>query len=131
MLAVAARARLDVTGIALSTLCLIHCLAVPLIAAGAFAWVVSESVHVVLSIALSTVVLAVVVPGYKRHRKAAAPILLVSGVALVVGAVLLGEAIGEVGETALTIVGSAALVLGHVLNIRFPNCTCAACTPEP
>ncbi|MEL6612857.1 MAG: MerC family mercury resistance protein, partial [Bacteroidota bacterium] len=39
------RSPLDLVGIVLSVLCVIHCLALPLIATGALAWAASESVH--------------------------------------------------------------------------------------
>ncbi len=121
MTTLSARSRFDAIGIALSVLCLIHCLALPLIATGALAWAASERVHVGLTIALAVVVLAVALPGYRRHRQPVVPLLLVSGLALLVGAVVLGEGIGEQGETILTILGSLALVAGHVLNLRLPH----------
>lgn len=108
-------ARLDGIGIALSILCLLHCLALPLVATGALAWAASEHVHVGLTLALAAVVLTVAVPGYRRHRRAAVPILLATGVALLVAAVLMGEG---PGETVATVLGSVALVTGHVLNLR-------------
>lgn len=111
--------RLDGLGIALSALCLVHCLALPLLATGALAWAASERVHAGLTVALCAVVIAVAVPGYRRHRRAAVPALLVGGVALLVAAVVAGEA----GETALTAAGSVALVAGHVLNLRLRPAT--------
>jgi len=116
-----ASARLDAVGIVLYILCLLHCLALPLIATGVLAWAASEQVHVGLTLALAVVVLAVALPGYRRHRQAAVPALLVIGVTLFIGAVLFGEALGEARETALTILGSVALVAGHLLNLRLPT----------
>lgn len=112
------RRELDTVGILLSVLCLIHCLAVPLIATGALAWVASESIHIGLTVALAGVVLAVAWPSYQRHRRAIVPVLLLTGVALLVAAVVGGERLGEVYETGLTAVGSMTLVLGHILNLR-------------
>lgn len=113
------RRPLDAVGILLSVLCLIHCLAVPLIATGALAWMASESIHIGLTIALAGVVLVVAWPSYKRHRQAIVPVLLLTGVALLVAAVIGEERLGEAFETGLTAVGSMMLVLGHVLNLRF------------
>ncbi|MEM6783206.1 MAG: MerC domain-containing protein [Bacteroidota bacterium] len=115
------RSSLDLVGIVLSVLCVIHCLALPLVATGALAWAASESVHLGLALALGAVVLLVALPGYRRHRRVLVPVLLVAGVVLLVGAVLVGEALGEAGETTLTLLGSATLVVGHLLNLRLPN----------
>lgn len=110
--------RLDATGLALSALCLVHCLAVPLIATGALAWAASESIHIGLTVALAVVVAAVALPGYRRHRRPIVPALLIGGLVFLVAAVTVGEAAGEAAETLLTIVGSVTLMAGHVLNLR-------------
>ena len=108
-----ARPRLDVAGIALSLLCIVHCLAIPLLATGALAWAASERVHLGLTIALCLVVVLAAVPGYRRHRRAVAPALLALGLVLLVAAVG-----GAADETALTVAGSGVLVAGHGLNLR-------------
>ena len=113
------RPRLDATGIILSTLCFLHCLAVPFIATGALAWVASEAIHIGLTVALAGVVVLVAWPGYQRHRRAVVPALLVAGLALLIAAVLGEEALGDYAETILTALGSVVLVLGHILNLRF------------
>ena len=116
-----ARPQLDRVGIILSGLCILHCLAVPLIATGALAWVASESIHIGLTVILSGIVVLVAWPSYQRHRRAIVPILLVIGLALLIAAVLGEDALGERGETILTVFGSVVLVLGHILNLRFRN----------
>ena len=116
-----ASTRLDAVGIALSVFCLLHCLALPLLATGALAWAASEQVHAGLTVALAAVVLAVAVPGYRRHRQWAVPALLVLGVTLLIGAVLSGAALGEAREMALTALGSLALLAGHIFNLRLPH----------
>ena len=115
------RSPLDIVGIVLSVLFVIHCLALPLVATGALAWAASESVHLGLTLALAAVVLLVALPGYRRHRRALVPGVLIAGVALLIGAVLFGEAVGELGETGLTVIGSATLIVGHLLNLRLPT----------
>ena len=117
------RPPLDATGIILSTLCFLHCLAVPFIATGVLAWVASEVIHIGLTIALAGVVVLVAWPSYQRHRRAIVPTLLVSGLTLLIVAVLGEDALGESAETSLTALGSVVLVLGHILNLRFRN-TC-------
>ena len=113
------RPPLDATGIILSSLCFLHCLAVPFIATGALAWVASEAIHIGLTIILAGVVLLVAFPSYKQHRHAVVPTLLVSGLALLIVAVLTEDVLGESAETGLTALGSVVLLLGHVLNLRF------------
>ncbi len=113
-----ARSQLDTTGIILSTLCFLHCLAVPLIATGALAWMASEAIHIGLTVALAGVVVLVAWPSYQRHRQVMVPVLLVGGIALLITAVLGEEAFGEHMETILTVLGSVILVLGHILNLR-------------
>ena len=113
------RPPLDATGIVLSSLCFLHCLAVPFIATGALAWVASEAVHIGLTIILAGVVLLVAFPSYKQHRHAVVPTLLVSGLALLIVAILTEDVLGESAETSLTALGSVILLLGHILNLRF------------
>lgn len=113
-----AYSRLDAAGIVLSVLCLLHCLTLPLVATGVFAWAASERVHLGLTAALGAVVLLVAVPSYRRHRRAAVPALLLGGAALLVAAVTAGESVGDAAETGLTVVGSLALVAGHASNLR-------------
>ncbi len=119
MTSTTARPQLDALGITLSALCFLHCLAVPLIATGALAWVASEAIHIGLTVALSGVVLLVAWPSYKRHRKTIVPALLAGGLALLIAAVLGEETFGERAETLLTVLGSITLILGHVLNLRY------------
>ena len=117
------RPPLDATGIILSTLCFLHCLAVPFIATGVLAWVASEVIHIGLTIALAGVVVLVAWPSYQRHRRTIVPTLLVGGITLLIVAVLGEDALGESAETSLTALGSVVLVLGHILNLRFQK-TC-------
>lgn len=92
------RPPLDATGIILSTLCFLHCLGVPLIATGALAWVASEVIHVGFTIALMGVVILVAWPSYQQHGHIIVPTLLVSGLALLIVAVLTEEILGEYAE---------------------------------
>ncbi len=112
------RPPLDMTGIILSTLCLLHCLAVPIIATGALVWVASEAIHISFTIALAGIVLLVAWPSYQRHRRAVVPAFLVGGLVLLIVAVLSESILGESAETILTSFGSVMLIFGHVLNLR-------------
>ncbi|WP_426802994.1 MerC domain-containing protein [Xanthomonas campestris] len=111
---------LDTSAIALSSLCLLHCLALPLLAAALpllGRWEQAEWVHVVF------VTAAVPLSGYalwsshRRHRLPA-PVwgLAVFGLAvLVLGASgLLTAAL----ETPVTVAGSLLLAGAHLVNLR-------------
>jgi len=108
----------DASAVALSTLCLLHCLALPLLAAllplfGA--WSEAEWVHGVF------VLIAAPLSGYAlwrahRHRPLPAALWLQAGTGL---ALLLAGAsgmFGEQAETPLTVAGSLALAGAHLWN---------------
>jgi hypothetical protein len=116
----------DHAGIAVSTACMLHCIALPLVLVllpGLAAVVpASHSVHAALVVALVAVAGAAFVPGYRRHRRPAVVALAVTGLALVAGGAL-AHAIGELAETMLTVAGSGFLVSAHLLN----RSACARC----
>ena len=119
---------LDASAIGLSSLCLIHCLVLPVAAAllpllGAAAQ--AEWVHLLLvAVAAPLAGLAL----WRAHRRRPLPPALV---ALAVGGVagLLAGALGAGGErmeTPFTVAGSLALAAAHVWNWRRrPHPTCA------
>ncbi|MFA0924096.1 MerC domain-containing protein [Xanthomonas fragariae] len=111
---------LDSSALALSGLCLLHCLALPLLAAALplfGAWSQAEWVHVVFATA------AVPLSGYalwSTHRRRALPapmwVLAIFGLAgLVVGA---GGWAGGALETPITVAGSVLLASTHLVNLR-------------
>ncbi|WP_372382765.1 MerC domain-containing protein [Xanthomonas sp. NCPPB 1068] len=111
---------LDSSAIALSGLCLLHCLALPLLAAALpllGAWSQAEWVHVVFATA------AVPLSGYalwSTHRRHALPplvwVLAICGLTgLVLGASGLA---GGAWETPITVVGSLLLASTHLVNLR-------------
>ena len=113
-----AAALFDASAVALSGLCLLHCLALPLLAAllplfGA--WSEAEWVHGVF------VLIAAPLSGYAlwrghRHRPLPAALWLLAGTGL---ALLLAGAsgvLGERAETPLTVAGSLALAGAHLWN---------------
>jgi hypothetical protein len=112
------RPHIDLAGIGLSALCCLHCVALPFIASGMLAWVASEGVHIGVTLALSFIVFAAAVPGYRRHRRSVVPVLFGFGLSLIIGALLGEDALGGGGETLLTLAGSGVLISAHVLNLR-------------
>ena len=116
------RAGLDRAGVAISALCLVHCLALPLIAAAlpaVDAWVDPSTHHRVhwglLAVALP-ISLAALASGARRHRMHRWLALGVVGLALMLLAVL--GWLGVDNEVPITIVGVTLLAAAHVGNWR-------------
>ncbi|MCC8537390.1 MerC domain-containing protein [Xanthomonas codiaei] len=110
----------DSSAIALSSLCLLHCLALPLLAAALpllGAWNQAEWVHVIFA------TVAVPLSGYalwSTHRRHALP----TAVWALAGCGLTGLVLGASGlagerlETPITVTASLLLASAHVLNLR-------------
>jgi len=109
------------TAISASTLCMIHCLALPLLLfllpglLGAFFQ--SELFHIAALGLVAPAALAAFLLGYRRHGAAGPAILGVGGIACLVLAILNSDH-ALLGETALTVIGSLLLVAGHGWNWR-------------
>ena len=110
--------------ISASLLCLVHCLAFPVLllllpgVLGLFAR--SEAFHYA---ALALVVpsgLAAFWLGYRRHRALIPSLLGAAGIGCLVVALLSGH--GEDLEIWMTVAGSLLLVTGHTMNWRLRSC---------
>jgi hypothetical protein len=114
---------LDRFSIGLSALCLLHCLAIPLlvsitpvIATFAFA---DESFHLALiALVVPTSALALGL-GCRKHRGLRVLALGLAGL-LLLSTAAFSEALGlgEVGETALTVLGALVVASAHLINYR-------------
>ncbi|PZT29611.1 hypothetical protein A7X93_14910 [Stenotrophomonas maltophilia] len=113
-------ALLDAGALALSSLCLLHCLALPLLAATLplfGAWAQAEWVHLLF------VAIALPLTGYalwradRRHRL---PVMAWTAAGLGLGLLLAGalELPSHAWETPLTVTGSLLLAATHVWNAR-------------
>ncbi|NEU82772.1 MerC domain-containing protein [Nostoc sp. UIC 10630] len=112
---------LDKLAIALSGLCVIHCLLTPvvlvlfpmLMAASN----VNESLHwLLLTIILPTSLLALFL-GHLRYKDKLTLTLGLAGLSQLVVTSLLGfNLLGEMSEELMTMIGSAALIFGHIRN---------------
>jgi hypothetical protein len=138
--------RLDALGIGASTLCLVHCLAFPLVLAcvplfGPSAATTSDGCvgspldfwfHVVLLTAVIPVGVAAWISGYLRHKDGGVVLLGLVGVALLVAALVFGHHwMDGQGERVLTIAGSIAMVSAHLLNRRQCHCPPSRFTRDP
>jgi MFS superfamily sulfate permease-like transporter len=110
---------LDGAAVTLSALCLVHCLALPLLVAGLpFLSQFSEGhLHaqvLVVVIPLSTVALLI---GYRRHRDIRIVLAGVLGMALlVIGATVAHQRLGLTADRLFTITGSLVLGTAHLFN---------------
>jgi len=110
---------LDGAAVVLSALCLVHCLALPLIVIGVpFLAQFSEShLHLqmlVIVLPLSTIALAI---GFRRHRNSR---VLSAGIVgmllLVIGATVAHTQLGLIADRTFTICGSLTLATAHYFN---------------
>lgn len=117
----------DYAGLAASALCLVHCLAMPLLVA-AFPLLGlggdHHALHDALLVAVTLPVLLALAPGYRAHRDPAPLVLGVMGLAAFLLAVLVvGPMFGELAETALAVTSSVLLISAHLRNQR----SCKGC----
>ncbi|ARA91824.1 MAG: MerC domain-containing protein [Bacteroidetes bacterium] len=111
----------DRIGIALSGLCIVHCLLLPVALAVAPLWsalaAVHDGFHLVLAVLLVPTTVLAVRSGYRQHRDRGVLGLLSSGLAIIVAAALLGhDVLGDGWGTGLTLIGSVLLIAGHWRN---------------
>lgn len=117
--------RWDAAGITASFLCVMHCVASPVIAMVVPVIALNEgTTHGVLALAVLSFGLLAFVPGYRLHGRLGLIGLGALGVLLIWGSALLPEAVAnEALETVLTVAGGAIMVVAHLHNIRL----CRAC----
>lgn len=120
---------LDRVAVVLSGLCLVHCLALPvLLAAMPFLSGFAETHwHLpMLAIALPVSLVAIVI-GYRRHGNRAIVAGAAAGLVLLVAGATLGHAVlGETVDRVLTVAGSVVLAAVHWQNsLRLRQCRSA------
>lgn len=121
----------DFAGMAASVLCLLHCLAMPVVIL-AFPMLglahAHDHFHEGLIAAVTLPVMLALVPGYLRHRDKTTLLLGFGGLTCFLVAVLaLGPLFGELAEAALAVVSGVMLLLAHLRNRRHcKRCAAAA-----
>lgn len=128
------RAASDFAGIGLSLLCLVHCLALPVLIA--FAPTIlrglpgDDVTHRSLAVMIGLVGLLALRTGYRVHRKRWVLAVFVMGFVLVLSAAVLGESVlSGYGEAAITVCGGLLLVTAHLFNHSFcRSCTVHSCS---
>ena len=112
----------DWSGIFFSGLCLLHCVATPVLLAGASIWLLSEWVHIVFIISLIPITFMAARRAYRSGVKKWPVLLLAGGLLTLIIAVIAGSIAGETGEVAITIAGSLLLIAGHLGNRHLHVC---------
>lgn len=122
----------DKLGIAGSGLCLVHCLALPVMVGAlpslGLAFLADEIVHEILALLLIGLAALAFIPGYRRHRDRRVVVLMATGLGLILFATWGGAVVdlhGE-GETVVSVVGSLFLISAHFLNHSFCK-SCSVC----
>lgn len=127
------RAASDFVGIGLSLLCLVHCMALPVLIAFAPAILRAlpgdDVTHRCLAVAIGLVGLLAFRSGYRVHHRRWVLAVFVTGLVLVSTAAVLGEAVlAAYGEAAITVCGGLLLVTAHLVNHSFcRSCAVRSC----
>lgn len=110
----------DRLGIGLSTLCLIHCLALPVVVSLLPMVPVPEVIHEWSHPVLAVVILPTVVQAIRRSvHDRRIHLFLIGGFGVILAGWAIGHSVlGFVAETLFTLAGSVLLIVGHVLNYR-------------
>jgi peptidoglycan/LPS O-acetylase OafA/YrhL len=118
----------DIAGMTASVLCLLHCLAMPLVIL-AFPMLglahAHDTFHDTLIAAITLPVLLALVPGYLRHRDKTTLLVGCAGLVLFLAAVfIVSPLLGEHAEAAVAVLSGFMLLYAHLRNRRF----CKRCT---
>ena len=122
----------DKSAIVLSFLCALHCLLLPaaiVLYPSTLGFLPGdESVHFALLFVVIPISAYALVKGGKVHKSRKVFITGISGLLVLVAAVVLGhDILGEIGEKILTVLGSIIVIIAHVQNhliCRATDCEC-------
>ncbi len=118
----------DVLGIVVSTLCLIHCLLLPVLALAlpslGVHFLHDDSTHYFLAFFVATFCIVAVVPGYLRHNNKRVLTIMLSGLGLVLFATFAHATLGENWEMPLITAGNLLVVSAHFFNRKLLASAC-------
>ena len=127
---------LDKAAIALSTLCALHCLVLPILigvlpSIGALG-LGDEMFHKVLLFAVIPLSVVALGLGCQKHKKYVIALFGGAGLLIMIFAATLGhDLLGENGEKALTVLGASLIAFGHWRNYRLcRELTCSSCNEQ-
>ncbi len=125
----------DRFGIWASALCVVHCLATPVLlsASAVFAHLLpsEERTHRCLAFTVAMLGAAALVKGFHTHRKVRVVLLMLLGLGCIFTSAFFGDSLpSHVAEVAVTMVGSVSMITAHRLNhlcCRSCGCTHHSC----
>jgi len=124
---------LDKTAIVFSTLCVLHCLALPLLMvllpALAILPLNQEMFHLGMVMCVLPTSIYAITLGCKKHKKLSVAYTAGLGLIALVAAVVFGEGhLGEIGEKLLTTFGAVIIASAHLKNYKLcqqsNSCSC-------
>jgi len=109
----------DRIGMFCSSLCVIHCLAAPIILMLGLTGVVAslltaEIIHTILIVPVALMIVMTLPSIYKRDRNIRLIIIGLTGLALLVSALIFGEKY----EVAFSVAGGILVIMYHTVNLR-------------
>jgi peptidoglycan/LPS O-acetylase OafA/YrhL len=121
----------DVAGIGASLLCVLHCLATPLLVVFVPTLeIIERPTHATLAIAILAFGMLAFWPGYRRHRRWRVVAAAFVGFGLVsLGVVAPDGLMSEPTEQAVTVIGGGTLVFAHLCNAFFCS-RCPVCSGQ-
>lgn len=114
----------DRSAIFLSSLCVVHCLILPIVlialpAMTSLAFFSDERFHTWLLFGVIPISLFAVLFGYLHHRSLRVVVIATCGIMILLFVAILGhEFWGEKGEVAATVFGSVLVAYAHIKNLR-------------
>nr|WP_239031145.1 MerC domain-containing protein [Pseudoalteromonas sp. MMG024] len=114
--------RLDKLAISISSLCIMHCLLLPigivLIPSIGLQMLADEAFHQMLVVSVLLTSCSALFMGCRRHKAWRVLGWGLSGLLLLIAAILFGHDFGELFEKGLTLIGSLFVIIGHIQNYR-------------
>ena len=125
------RSTWDRLGIALSVVCLAHCLLLPVALLAlplvAVQWLQTGAVHVIMALVLAPVAVIALAAGLRLHRRWSVAGAMAAGLGLLSTAAFAGEgSMAHEWGNVLTVAGGGILVTAHFANLKLCR-SCPAC----